>query len=698
MLADSFKTERMETYKKMNKEKAITYSLLAHIRNTGTLAKGPIDIFIPLIKRALSKMNSLGVFQGKSIIEIKKTADELYFIDFPIPVLKKILNEICKEVNNDEKTHFILYKDGAFSINQFTFIEFEEIIESQTKDINELEDLFKQFCDTSELKIENTESIFKFIEKNKFNLSKYISNSQHINGFDYTAEALFVNFFKKIPPIYDKIKNIYLGSIIAGYIEYNSDEAEREIELLFDTNFIVGLLDLNTPESTHTCRTLLEIAKQQKFKIRILKDTIEETKNLLDTKAEYYDKSFLQKKINPEDVYNACDRRKLSKSDLERIADNLESSIGRFGISILYQTEKLNNEAKFTEEYRIFEKVRNSKKSALHDATALLYINKVRKIKIKDFDKVNAWFVNNSTSNDGENIFLKNGYQPESIKADDLLNILWLSNPKVNNKIEGNDLAEIGLTSIISLSLNSNLPKSKILRELDDNIHKYAKEEISDTDIIRVATRITNKQLRDIEELNTLADNDKVEFVKRLEEEANKQKRIEESRIRKLEHLFKDISIRTEELEKSKKEFQEKSKGIDKIVIEKNTSKSKVSQLQTELIKEKNANREILRKTWKENELRKWRNQTWKEFIVLTLIFFIGLGYIFYQSNWETSTALEYIKNLKSNIVISAIISIVIFIFNAITIKTLFGKYRNHSNIKSYVENLIIPNEIRELK
>ncbi|MBF2024124.1 hypothetical protein H0I72_06760, partial [Flavobacterium psychrophilum] len=550
----------------MNKERAITYSLLAHIRNTGTLAKGPIDIFIPLIKRVLSKMNSNGVFQGKSVTEIKNVADELYYIDFPIPVLKKILVEICKEVNTEEKTHFVLYKDGAFSINEFTFIEYEEIIENQTKDINELEDFFKQFCETSELNIENSDSIFKFIEKNKFNLSKYISNSQTKNGFDYTAEAQFVNFFKQIPPIYEKIKSIYLGSIIAGYIEYNSDEAEREIELLFDTNFIVGLIDLNTPESTHTCRTLLEIAKQQKFKIRILKDTIEETKNLLDTKAEFFDKSFLQKKVNPEDVYNACDRLNISKSDLERIADNLESTISKFGISILYQTEKLNKEAKFTEEYKLFERVRNSKKSALHDATAILYINKTRKIKIKEFDKVNAWFVNNSTSSDGENIFLKDGFQPESIKADDLLNILWLSNPQINKKIEGNDLAEIGLTSIISLSLNNNLPKSKILRELDDNIHKYAKEEISDTDIIRVATRITNKQLRDIENLNELAETDKVEFVKRLEEEANKQKRLEELRIKKLEHIFKNISEKSDELEKTRKEFEEKAKEIDKIV------------------------------------------------------------------------------------------------------------------------------------
>lgn len=681
-----------------NKEKAITYSLLTHIRNTGTLAKGPIDIFIPLIKRALSKMNSIGVFQGKSLLEIKNTANDLYSIDFPIPVLKKILVEISKEINTDDITHFVLYKDGAFSLNQYTFTDFEDLIENQTKEIEELEILFKSFCETSELKIENSETIFKFIEKNKFNLSKYISNSADKNGADYTAEAQFIDFFKKIPQIYERIKNIYLGSIISGYIEYNSDDAKQNIELLFDTNFIVGLIDLNTPESTHTCRTLLDIAKKQKFVIRILKDTIEETINLLETKARFFDKSFLQKKVSPEDVYNACERRNLNKTDLERIADNLERTISEFGISIIYNTDKLKGEAKFTDEYKIFDKLRGSKKSALHDAVAILHIKKTRKKRFKDFDKVNAWFVNNSASSDGDSIFLKNGYQPESIKADDLLNILWLSNPKVNKAIEGEDLAEIGLTSTISLTLNSNLPKSQILRELDDNIHKYAKEDISDTDIIRVATRITNKQLTDIEELNKLAERDKIQFVKRLEEEANKQKRIEETRIKKLESLFKDISSRTEELEKSKREFQDKSRNIDKIVTEKEISTSKVSELETKLLKEQNASREFKRENWIDKQIWNWRLKTLIEFAVLLSIFLIGLLYILFQSDWNINTAINYFLEVKSNFIISGLISLIGFILTSITTKTLYDKYRNNSNIQNFIKGLKIPEDYRELK
>lgn len=682
----------------MNKERAITYSLLAHIRNSGKLAKGPIDIFIPLIKRALSKMNSEGIFEGKSLLEIKSTTDDLYKIDFPIPVLKKILKEICKEINSDSATHLVLYQDGAFSIKQYSFTDYEDVIQTQTNDINELEELFKQFCKTSDLKIDNSDSIFRFIEKNKFTLSKYISNTNESNGEDYTSEAQFIDFFKRIPQIYERIKSIYLGSIIAGYIEYTPDDAKREIELLFDTNFLVGLHDLNTPESTHTCKTLIEISKQQGFKLRVLKDTIEETENLLQTKAKFFEQSFLQKKVNPEDVYNACDRRGLNKADLERIADNLESTIGECGISLIYHTDKLKKEAKFTDGYKVFERIRNSKKSALHDATALLYIKKQRKKKIKVFDKVNAWFVNNSISVEGDSIVLIDGFQPETIKADDLLNIMWLSNPQINKSIDGDDLAEIGLTSTISLTLNKNLPKSQILRELDDNIHKYAKENISDTDIIRVATRITNKQLKDIEELNSLAEKDKAEFVKRLEEEANKQKKIEETRIKKLERVFKDISIRTDELEKTKKKFEVKSKEIDSIVQEKTNSENKVNELETEFLKEKNKNREINRDKWIGKELTKWRRKSWIEFFISILVFGLGIVYILYHSNWNITQSVEYFKILNSNILISSLISIAMFIFSGMTLKTLFGKYRNHSNIQNYIKGLKIPEDCKELK
>lgn len=679
----------------MNKDRALTYSLLAHIRNTGSLAKGPIDIFIPLAKRALSKMNTTGTYSGKSLMEIKEITDELYGIDFPVPVLKKLLVEIAKEVNTEDSVHFQLYQDGAFSIKEYTFSEFEDVIKEKNEEIKNIEKLFQEFCTSSDLEIESSDSIFEFIETNKFLLSQYLSHNKLPNKKDFTAEAQFIVFFKKIPDVYNSIKNIYLGSIIAGYIEYSRDEVKREILLLLDTNFIVGLLDLNTIESTHTCQTLLKIAKQEGFSIKVLEDTIVETKGLLEAKAANFDKSFLQRKVNPEDIYNACERRKISRTDLERVSDNVEQSLQKLGVSVIYNNDKLKKEAQFTEVYKNLIHVRHSKNAAMHDAIAILYVEKQRKKKkIKDFEKVNAWFVNNSISKEGNERKFEKKYQPISIKADDLLNILWLSNPQVNDSISAEDLVEIGLTSTVSLELNKSLPKSKILRELDDNIHKYAEEKISDTDIVRVATRITNKQLKDIDELNKLAESNKEGFIKRLEEEALKQKELENKRIERLEKFFTDISSKTKELDDTKKEFEIRSKEIDSIIDEKNIAQQKLAEyerLENEKGKEE---LRIKRESWESEQVSKWRRKTWIELVFWVLLITVFAIYLLFQASWNLNRAKQIYAELEADILIGSAISIVVMIMMYFTIRSLYDKYRNLSNVNSFKAGLKFPEEL----
>jgi predicted nucleic acid-binding protein len=444
----------------MNKNRAVTYSLLAHIRQKSTLVKGPLDIFVPLIKRALSKMNEDGIFSGKNINEIKAYTDKLYTIDFPYSVIRKILLQIAKDVNTEEQKKIILNNDDSFQIISYHFTEIEETINVHKTDIENLEKLFKEFCDTKDEQIEAT-SIFQFIDRNRQGLSKYFANRKDNNSTDYTLEAQFVEFFKKIPELYEKIKGIYLGSIISTYIEFKTEPIDSDIELLFDTNFLVALLDLNTPESYHTAKTLMKVCKNQGFKFTVLMDTIQEMRGLLEAKASKFNESFLIKKIYAEDIYNACDRKGLNQADLERIADNLETLISQEGISIIYHTEKYKNIARNSSVYKTFQKYRNSKAAALHDATATHYVRLKRGKRVSKFEKVNCWFVNNAISRDNE-FYRKiedNNVQPEQIKADDLLNVLWLSNPAVNQKLESNDVADIGLSSLISVTLTENLPK-----------------------------------------------------------------------------------------------------------------------------------------------------------------------------------------------------------------------------------------------
>ncbi|MEJ7682162.1 MAG: hypothetical protein WKG06_30785 [Segetibacter sp.] len=198
-----------------------------------------------------------------------------------------------------------------------------------------------------------------------------LAHKQLEESEDFTIEAQFVNFFKQILPIYETIRKIYLGSIISGFIEYKTENIKTDIELLLDTNFILGVLDLNTQESTHTCRKILEISKMYGYRLSVLRDTLIETTVLLKAKSENFNLTFLQKKLYPEDIYNACDRRNLNSTDLERIADNLEKDLAAYNVSIVYETSKYRNQAKLSNEFEVFSTYRHSEAAALHDATAI---------------------------------------------------------------------------------------------------------------------------------------------------------------------------------------------------------------------------------------------------------------------------------------------------------------------------------------
>lgn len=692
------------------KDRALTYSLLAHIRSKGQLVSGPISVFTPLIKRTLSKLNERGIFSGKSITEIKVESDASYGIDFPIPVLRTLLAAIAREVNTETERRFELFQDDSFQIKNYAFTEFEETIRLQSLEIDNLEKMFSEFCQTCGENKPANSSIFEFIEKNKLSLSKYLAHRQSDETKDYTIEAQFVEFFKQIPSVYETIRDIYLGSIIVGYMEYKTENIKTEIELLLDTNFILGMLDLNTPESTHTCRKVIEITKAQGYKLTVLIDTINETTSLLKAKAENFDLTFLQKKIYPEDIYNACDRRKLNSADLERITDNLEKEILSFGVGVISDTTKYKNLARFSNEYEALKKYRHSDAAALHDATAVYYVREKRKKRIKEFENVNCWFINNSVSREKYELDKGNNleYQPDLIKADDFLNIIWLSNPQIDRTIDINEISEIGLTSLISMGLTSSLPRLSIIRELDDNIHKYAQDSgLTDADIVRVATRITTKQLTDIENLNKLAKQDKELFVKRLNEEAQKQKELDEERIRKLDKILQELTSKSNSLQRIKSDFEEKSKNLDERITsvtgESQLKDRTIQSLNNELEKEKalrkkenNKRQSEKREQFIDDTVKKWRRKTNIELLIWIFIFIAGVLSLLWLANWTISNAIALYKELSANLIFSSAIFILGTVFSAITFKKWYDKNHNHSNIENFKKGLKIPEALKD--
>ncbi|WP_061236419.1 hypothetical protein [Leptospira santarosai] len=534
----------------MKKEKIITYSLLAQIRNTGNFIDSPLEIFVPLIKRALYKLNLKKILSGTSISVIKEEADNLYGVDFPIPVLKYILNAIKKEVEiKKENAKFALYNDGSFIIEDYLFDEYEDKIQKSLSNIIIIEDSFKKFCEINRIDKEDYASIFNFIDQNKLEIARFLNFSQiERSSADYTIEALFVEYFRDIPEIFSQIRDIYLGSILSTYLTFQPEKVKTNVELLLDTNFVLGLLDLNTPESTHTCRKLVEIGKHYGYKFSILEDTVEEITRLINKKSEMFDTAFISKKVNPEDLYNACERRNLKPFDLLHIVNNLEKSLSGYGIVVIKEISKYRNNAKFSKMFGILKKIRNTEFAAMHDAIAHEYVREKRGSYIKEFDRVNCWFVNNTTRHDSPSIDKLNNmnFQPEAISADELISILWLSNPSIVSSSA--EISDIGLSALISVTLNESLPKASIIRELDENIFKYRNDDILDADIVRVSQRIFSRKMQKIGELNEIAKSDRRKFNETLKEESRRQEEAEKNKLEELNSFVHSLKERISDL------------------------------------------------------------------------------------------------------------------------------------------------------
>ena len=88
----------MSTTDNSSMRRAVAYSLLAHIKNSGNLTNGPLDIFVPLVKNILHKKKDV---KGSHVSEISETLKMEYGLDIPGPVMLQILRVIANEANKN---------------------------------------------------------------------------------------------------------------------------------------------------------------------------------------------------------------------------------------------------------------------------------------------------------------------------------------------------------------------------------------------------------------------------------------------------------------------------------------------------------------------------------------------------------------------------------------------------------------------
>lgn len=73
---------------------------------------------------------------------------------------------------------------------------------------------------------------------------------------------------------------------------------------------------------------------------------------------------------------------------------------------------------------------------------------------------------------------------------------------------------------------------------------------------------------------------------------------------------------------------------------------------------------------------------------VLLLILIIAL----YINQWKIDSTGLYLKN---NFVMTILLSIILFVINYFTAKICYDRHFNHSNIKSFKENIKLPEKLK---
>nr|WP_303255537.1 hypothetical protein [uncultured Prevotella sp.] len=454
----------------MNYENLLaTYSLLALIRENSKeeCDKSILNVFLPILKETLNRMLQKVGFElkGKDYTEIQSKAEEEFGLKIPIPVLETLMLEIAR----NSSVHFVLNKDHSFIIKTPFESQVGMDYKQQKKRIRKLEKNYKLYCEG--LGVEGRfEELVAFIQDQKNRI--FENKPSDIYGQGYYVSKYVYSKLKKKDENYNTICDLYLGGVIASYFQFQIKERIVDTELLIDTNFYISLINLNTEEAYESCKQLFDLTIAMGYRYSILETTIEQIKILLSKRVDKINEKGLLASLNVADVLSACDRRNLTKTDLERYKDNLLDDLATKGINIIYnsQIRNLIDKTEKSRDLRTLTKLRGNRDSAFNDLLAQEYVAFRRKDKaIAEFNDVNCWFLNNSFSVNWKEKDVP-VWKRISITASDLLVLLWLANP---SNMVGKNKDMLALTSLSANVVNyrsKRYPSGKVVGKLQDKI------------------------------------------------------------------------------------------------------------------------------------------------------------------------------------------------------------------------------------
>lgn len=549
-----------------------TYALLGYLKETSSSKAAITELYIPIVKKAMSEYameKGMTEYKGRSLSEISYKIQSIFDIEIPLPILAKIMEIIHKEI--DDENVFALYKDGAFIIKSYVFDSIDEVIEQEKQNIERLKLDYQSYCFVNGFK-------FDFEELKVFLLSQQIElftdKRSDLLNVDYYVPK-YVSERLNDETIFKVMSNIYLGSIIASYLEQNIIKKVTDAELLLDTNFFISLIDLNTEDAHHTCNQLFSLCQQLGYRFTMLNSTLNQIRVLLSNRINDFASRDFIGSVRCADVFNACIRKNLDKTGLERIKDNIQRLVEEKGIVIIKdaQIKDIIEKAKRSQEYKELFQRRKNADSALNDTVAKFYVENKRGQNIKEFVDAKCWFLHNSYS-PYDFSYGRKIHERFLISANELLVLLWLSSPAQGQQIKISDITRGGLASFITKYRRSKMPTRdtlKIIKKRVDDAMSYGL--ITERDTFNLCIRMAEGHLtqEQVDEslLSESVTNEQFaeklkEYTSEVEDSKKKQKDDSDSKINDLKKQIEEKENQLQDLIEQQRQLNERLQLIEK--------------------------------------------------------------------------------------------------------------------------------------
>lgn len=617
------------------------YSFLAALNETGTDMYNAV--YVPMCKRAVSLYASKRKQNHGTALDIKQIISEEYGIDIPILVTKKLISAVANSLSRREKEHFKfeVYEDGAsFKFDSYTFNLLEDSYEQARRNAGALQYTFDQFLKNQGIDDPNIVPFAEFIYKYQYKLSAFLAGkSSIIDDLDctYIYHVKFIQFIESYnDTIYRIVKHIFIGSIIASYIESNVDihaKMASGINYYLDTKIVLEALDLQQEEDTRPINELLQLIRDTGGSIRILDITIQEIRGIIDTAINKYNSTTPTTTIN-----EACIRTGKKKTWLTSLSGQLEKHLIetlKVNIDKVSETEieKYTN----TEDTKQLQNIWYRKNAAAHDVISYLYIRERRRITTGNNvlpQKATYWFITPNARLCQFNASKKlNGFPSETILPQNLACLLFLQNPQRNSA----KISKIGLSELIAQVIFDEYPSRDIINEFDAAVQEY--EDISPEDYSILLVAVSEQSTSKLENLISIKKSDPEKFRSNVHSiiAAEKSQREKQKRNHKEEIVKKQVQL---------KEMQQ---ALNDAVANFGKLGERVSALEGDNASMKKEN--ISLKNENDNlKLNNWKRPRYFWCIFLMILCIIVFILYFAWSSWEynyPSKLIDFINNLN---------------------------------------------------